>query len=416
MGRTPAQQNAAYLLRELSIDDPHNELRIACAHLQLSVSGMRTARKEAARGDSVPLGKIVASLEARGVSSDMARRICGIHGLDSDGPKRPRDAASEDGATSSSSKAARATPADEAQSESDAESEGARPLHLPHSACYLALPLFTCRSTRVNPEHAAPSTSAAPDAWVCGHGKCGSLADKDWAEEIGPAGETLRFCTAHFDAAPRPEEWRPALTLHYFAAGERANARVKAQAIGPGADDDDDAALREELTLECDAYLRFKAGLVGEVPGSLNGSRELLDIAMTVPEDDDTLPPNFTPAWVTEPRPKPLSTRKRRGKAKQQAARKRTKAAPVAVKLTEGQQKELQDRYTRIASLVRTIVNREHDAGKLAELAEKLRPGATVGATVIPRAVELIIAPPTSKPQRAHKDYITRDQVQVTRQ
>ena len=189
----------------------------------------------------------------------------------------------------------------------------------------------------------------------------------------------------------------------------------KAHAIGPGADDDRDAALRRELTSECDAYLTFKARLVGEVPGSLNGSRELLDIVMTVPEDDDTLPPNFTPAWVTEPRPKPLSTRKRRGKAKQQAARKRTKAAPVAVKLTEDQQKELQDRYTRIASLVRTIVNREHDAGMLAELVEKLRPGATVGVTVIPRAVELIIAPPNSKAQRAHKDYITRDQVQVTR-
>ena len=140
MGRTPSQQNAAYLLRELSIDDPDNKLRIACAHLQLSVSGMRTARKEAARGDSVPLGKIVASLEALGVAAEMARRICGIHGLDSDGPKRPRDAATEDG-PACSSKASRATPAEEVQSENDAESEGTRPLHLPHSACYLTLPL-----------------------------------------------------------------------------------------------------------------------------------------------------------------------------------------------------------------------------------------------------------------------------------
>ena len=62
-------------------------------------------------------------------------------------------------------------------------------------------------------EGAAPSTTPAPGAWVCGHANCGCLADKTWAEEIGPTGETLQFCTAHFDEAARPAGWRPALTL-----------------------------------------------------------------------------------------------------------------------------------------------------------------------------------------------------------
>ena len=64
-------------------------------------------------------------------------------------------------------------------------------------------------------EGAAPSTTPAPGAWVCGHAKCGCLADKEWAEEIGPTGVTMQFCTAHFffDVAARPDWWLPALTL-----------------------------------------------------------------------------------------------------------------------------------------------------------------------------------------------------------
>ena len=60
MGPTAAQQNAAYLLRELSIDDPHNEpretralriddpelkLRRACAFTRPSASVLRDARR-----------------------------------------------------------------------------------------------------------------------------------------------------------------------------------------------------------------------------------------------------------------------------------------------------------------------------------------------------------------------------------
>jgi hypothetical protein len=38
------------------------------------------------------------------------------------------------------------------------------------------------------------------------------------------------------------------VALQYFAAGERANALVKAHAIGPSADDAEGAALRTQLT------------------------------------------------------------------------------------------------------------------------------------------------------------------------
>ena len=71
-----------------------------------------------------PLERIVASLEDLGVSSGMARRICGFPALESDALKRRRDGATEDG-PASSSKVARATPANEVQSETDAESDGA---------------------------------------------------------------------------------------------------------------------------------------------------------------------------------------------------------------------------------------------------------------------------------------------------
>ncbi len=128
MGLTAAQQSARRLLISLGINDPELTLRRACAYAGLSESVLRVARMERKKGDATPLEEWVRSLEEQGVPAEMARRICGMPGLDSDGPKRPRDAASEDGAASSS-KASRATPADEVQSENlnDAESEGTRP-------------------------------------------------------------------------------------------------------------------------------------------------------------------------------------------------------------------------------------------------------------------------------------------------
>ncbi len=109
MGRTPAREHARNLLREFSIEDPTLELRKACAHLRLCASGLRAAVWQAHRGDSGPLERIVASLEDLGVSSGMARRICGFPAIESDALKRRRDGATEDGA--GCSKAARATPA-----------------------------------------------------------------------------------------------------------------------------------------------------------------------------------------------------------------------------------------------------------------------------------------------------------------
>ena len=87
------QRNARNLLREMSIEDPNCELRRACAHLWLSVNNLRNPRKQAAKGDSAPLERIVASLEDLGVSSGMARRICGFPALESDALKRRRDGA-----------------------------------------------------------------------------------------------------------------------------------------------------------------------------------------------------------------------------------------------------------------------------------------------------------------------------------
>ena len=127
MGLTAAQQGAKFLLSSLSIDDPDLELRRACAHTRLSVLVLRDAHWEGAKGNGTPLEERVRSLELQGVAPEMARRICGMLGLDSDGLKRRRDAASEDG-PASSSKAARAAAAIEVQSEIDAESEGTRPL------------------------------------------------------------------------------------------------------------------------------------------------------------------------------------------------------------------------------------------------------------------------------------------------
>ncbi len=115
---TLAQQNAKNLLSSLRIDDPERTLRRACAYTRLSVSGLKDAYWERAKGNGMPLEDCVRSLELEGVAPEMARRICGMPGLDSDTLKRRRDAASEDG-PACSSKAARATPAMEPVSEND---------------------------------------------------------------------------------------------------------------------------------------------------------------------------------------------------------------------------------------------------------------------------------------------------------
>ncbi len=111
MGLTAAQQGAKFLLSSLSIDDPDLELRRACAHTRLSVSVLRDAHWEGAKGNGTPLAAAleerVRSLELQGVAPEMARRTCGMLGLDSDGLKRRRDAASEDGPASSSKAASR---------------------------------------------------------------------------------------------------------------------------------------------------------------------------------------------------------------------------------------------------------------------------------------------------------------------
>ena len=84
MGLTLAQRNARNLLREMSIEDPNCELRRACAHLWLSVNVLRNPRKQAAKGNWTPLEERVRSLELQGVAPEMARRICGMPGPDSD--------------------------------------------------------------------------------------------------------------------------------------------------------------------------------------------------------------------------------------------------------------------------------------------------------------------------------------------
>ena len=124
MGLTQAQRNARNLLREMSIEDPNRDLRRACAHRWISVNVLRNPRKQAAKGNWTPLEEWVHSLELQAVPPEMARRICGFPALESDAVKRRRDGATEDG-PASSSKVARATPANEVQSETDAESDGA---------------------------------------------------------------------------------------------------------------------------------------------------------------------------------------------------------------------------------------------------------------------------------------------------
>ena len=142
-----AQRNARNLPREMSIDDPHCELRKACAHLSLSVDVLRTARKQAAKGDSEPLEDVLASLEARGVGSGIARRICGQCRLDSDVLKRRRDAGGDDGP--GSSKAARSTPGTEPDSEDDAgpEGTGRRPLPSARARVCMTVPTHVLTHT-----------------------------------------------------------------------------------------------------------------------------------------------------------------------------------------------------------------------------------------------------------------------------
>ena len=85
MGLTAAQQGAKFLLSSLSIDDPDLELRRACAHTRLSVSVLRDAHWEGAKGNGTPLEERVRSLELQGVAPEMARRIyLGMLGLDSE--------------------------------------------------------------------------------------------------------------------------------------------------------------------------------------------------------------------------------------------------------------------------------------------------------------------------------------------
>ena len=118
---TVAQRNAKRLLHDLQIDDL--TLRKACADIELSVSVLRRVQRAAAEGNREPRDNVAASLVARGVSDELACRICGIHGLDSDVGKRRRDGAAED--EPGRGKAARSTPATPRDSEDDAGSDGA---------------------------------------------------------------------------------------------------------------------------------------------------------------------------------------------------------------------------------------------------------------------------------------------------
>ena len=117
MGPTAAQQNAAYLLRELSIDDPHNEpretralriddpelkLRRACAFTRPSASVLRDARRtpiacshEGSRlvdptiPDPAAAARRLSAVwpNRRGIScSELEARPSGM--LDADGPSR----------------------------------------------------------------------------------------------------------------------------------------------------------------------------------------------------------------------------------------------------------------------------------------------------------------------------------------
>jgi len=248
--------------------------------------------------------------------------------------------------------------------------------------------------------------------WQCGVAGCGGLANKAWAEEINAEKETCLFCAAHFDEADRPQGWCPAVTLQYGPAKTRREARMVGHAFGPQQEENDvTAPLREELTEESERYLAFKERVLGERrEGSLNGGRELLQIAMEGRHAD------WVPAWVAEPRAKPKRAARRRrtgAAARLTAVSKKTKERAVIKRLTPAQQQELEERYDTIARLVRQIITTEEQAGTLEKLMDKLRPGVAFQKTVIPRAIELILATPGSAAQFAHKDFVESTQVQV---
>ena len=162
------------------------------------------------------------------------------------------------------------------------------------------------------------------------------------------------------------------------------------------------------LTEAQNEYLAFKARCLKETrPGTLNGGREVLFIYMEGREA------GWMPPWTNEAPPKPQrSRRRRRGKLAQLKAR-TAKATPKKLVLSEAEQRELEQRYDAIATVVRDIIKAERDAGTLAKLMERLRPNVTLGKTVLPRAIELILASPNADAQYAHKDYVESTQVQV---
>ena len=247
--------------------------------------------------------------------------------------------------------------------------------------------------------------------WQCGFAGCGGLANKAWAEEINADKVTCLFCAAHFDEAERPPGWCPAVTLQYGPAKRRTEARMVGHAFGPQQEANDETApLRQQLTEESEQYLAFKERVVGERrDGTLNGGRELLQIAMEGRHAD------WVPAWVAEPRAKPKTAARRRrpGAAARLTAVKKTKERAVIKRLTQEQQHELEERYDKIAGLVRQIITTEERAGTLEKLMHTLRPGVAFQKTVIPRAIELILATPGAAAQFAHKDFVESTQVQV---
>ena len=76
MGLSAAKQAAKVLLSLLSIADPDLALRRACAYTKLSVTVLRDAQWQGAKGNWTPLEERVRSLELQGVAPEMARRIC----------------------------------------------------------------------------------------------------------------------------------------------------------------------------------------------------------------------------------------------------------------------------------------------------------------------------------------------------
>ena len=275
-----------------------------------------------------------------------------------------------------------------------------------------AEPAGPAKAARAGPsdETRSPSDASGAPAWECGVAGCGCLAGKPWAEEVDEAGKTtLLFCARHFDGAERPSGWSPALTLQYGAASTRERSRVVAHAFRPGAEEAEGLrAKRALLTQLSEEYLEFKARCLKEIrPGTLNGGREVLFIYMEGREA------GWKPPWTNEATSKPQrSKRRRRGKAAQLKAR-TAKAPPKVAVLSAEQQQELERRYDDITAVVRDIINAERDAGTLKLLMERLRPNVTVEKTVLPRAIELILASPHADAQYAHKDYVEASQAQV---